>query len=209
LRSRWPPSSREPVGMSPRRRCPAPMPRSALAGFRFHLMSSCGRSAGTCRSASPPATSRSRSPSAGRGRPWHRLPLGAAPHAAPGRRRQPMPPHRRDRWQVDETSMKVAGRWRSVYRAIDQFGSMGSYPPEETLTPPTGAWSGRSARPSWHRSRWSRIGHRRTPRCSRSCSQRRGTAPTGTPPTASRLPTVLSRRGLGRCEDSTRTGAPG
>jgi transposase, IS6 family len=27
-----------------------------------------------------------------------------------------------DRWQVDETYMKVAGRWRYVYRAIDQLG---------------------------------------------------------------------------------------
>jgi transposase, IS6 family len=27
-----------------------------------------------------------------------------------------------DRWQVDETYVKVAGRWRYVYRAIDQFG---------------------------------------------------------------------------------------
>jgi transposase-like protein len=26
-----------------------------------------------------------------------------------------------DRWQVDETYVKVAGRWRYVYRAIDQF----------------------------------------------------------------------------------------
>jgi transposase-like protein len=25
------------------------------------------------------------------------------------------------RWQVDETYVKVAGRWRYVYRAIDQF----------------------------------------------------------------------------------------
>ena len=29
-----------------------------------------------------------------------------------------------DRWQVDETYVKVAGRWRSVYRAIDQFGQV-------------------------------------------------------------------------------------
>jgi transposase-like protein len=29
-----------------------------------------------------------------------------------------------DRWQVDETSVKVAGRWRYVYRAIDQFGQV-------------------------------------------------------------------------------------
>ena len=29
-----------------------------------------------------------------------------------------------DRWQVDETYMKVAGRWRYVYRAIDQAGQV-------------------------------------------------------------------------------------
>ena len=29
-----------------------------------------------------------------------------------------------DRWQVDETSVRVAGRWRYVYRAIDQFGQI-------------------------------------------------------------------------------------
>ena len=29
-----------------------------------------------------------------------------------------------DRWQVDETYVKVTGRWRYVYRAIDQFGQI-------------------------------------------------------------------------------------
>jgi transposase-like protein len=29
-----------------------------------------------------------------------------------------------DRWQVDETHVKVAGQWRYVYRAIDQFGQV-------------------------------------------------------------------------------------
>ena len=29
-----------------------------------------------------------------------------------------------DRWQVDETFVKVAGQWRYVYRAIDQFGQV-------------------------------------------------------------------------------------
>ena len=29
-----------------------------------------------------------------------------------------------DRWQMDETYVKVAGRWRYVYRAIDQFGQV-------------------------------------------------------------------------------------
>lgn len=29
-----------------------------------------------------------------------------------------------DRWQVDETYLKVARQWRYVYRAIDQFGQV-------------------------------------------------------------------------------------
>ncbi|HEX6673745.1 MAG TPA: IS6 family transposase [Actinomycetes bacterium] len=29
-----------------------------------------------------------------------------------------------DRWWVDETYVKVAGRWRYVYRAVDQFGQI-------------------------------------------------------------------------------------
>jgi transposase-like protein len=29
-----------------------------------------------------------------------------------------------DRWQVDETYVKVAGQWRYVYRAIDQVGQV-------------------------------------------------------------------------------------
>src|SRR4029453_17462286 len=29
-----------------------------------------------------------------------------------------------DRWQGDETYVKVAGKWRYVYRAIDQFGQV-------------------------------------------------------------------------------------
>src|SRR3984893_1826877 len=29
-----------------------------------------------------------------------------------------------DRWFVDETYVKVAGRWRYVYRAIDQYGKI-------------------------------------------------------------------------------------
>jgi transposase-like protein len=29
-----------------------------------------------------------------------------------------------DRWYLDETYVKVAGRWRYVYRAIDQFGQV-------------------------------------------------------------------------------------
>jgi transposase-like protein len=29
-----------------------------------------------------------------------------------------------DRWFVDETYLKVAGRWRYLYRAVDQFGQV-------------------------------------------------------------------------------------
>ena len=29
-----------------------------------------------------------------------------------------------DRWQVDETYVKVSGEWRYVYRAVDQFGQV-------------------------------------------------------------------------------------
>jgi len=29
-----------------------------------------------------------------------------------------------DRWQVDETYVKVVGQWRYVYRAVDQFGQV-------------------------------------------------------------------------------------
>jgi IS6 family transposase len=29
-----------------------------------------------------------------------------------------------DRWFVDETYVKVAGRWRYVYRAVDQHGQI-------------------------------------------------------------------------------------
>src|SRR2546421_3816744 len=29
-----------------------------------------------------------------------------------------------DRWYVDETYVKVAGRWRYVYRAVDQYGQI-------------------------------------------------------------------------------------
>ncbi len=29
-----------------------------------------------------------------------------------------------NRWQVDEAYMKVAGRWRYIFRAIDQFGQV-------------------------------------------------------------------------------------
>ena len=54
----------------------------------------------------------------------HGLPVGPAVH--PGvDRRSPAPPARPgDRWFVDETYVKVAGRWVYLYRAIDQHGQV-------------------------------------------------------------------------------------
>jgi IS6 family transposase len=55
-----------------------------------------------------------------------------------------------DRWCVDETYVKVGGRWRYVYRAIDQFGQvvdvLCSSPGSGMQPPPTGSSSQRSAR---------------------------------------------------------------
>src|SRR5215211_6345413 len=58
------------------------------------------------------------------GRPRHGLSVGAAVCAAAGRGRPALPPCRRRPLAVDETYVKVAGRWRYVYRAIDQFGQV-------------------------------------------------------------------------------------
>jgi DDE domain len=49
-------------------------------------------------------------------------------HAGPGRPPPTEIQTRRhaagDRWFVDETDVKVAGRWRYLYRAVDQFGQV-------------------------------------------------------------------------------------
>ncbi len=91
------------------------------------------------------------------------------------------------RWQVDETYVKVAGRWRYVYRAIDQFGQV----IDVFVSPRRDAMA---ARRFFERV----IGttkvmpveivteQRPIRRCSRSCSRRRGIGPTGTPTTGSR-----------------------
>jgi hypothetical protein len=56
-----------------------------------------------------------------------------------------------DRWFVDETYVKVAGRWRYVYRAIDQFdrSSTCSSPHGATPRQPIGSFSAPSARPRY------------------------------------------------------------
>jgi hypothetical protein len=97
-----------------------------------------------------------------------------------------------DRWQVEETYVQVAGRWRYVYRAIDQFGQVidVSSPHGATRPLPAGSSSGRSARRRSPRSRSSPTTRAPTRSCWRSCCRRRGIAPIGMPTTGSRRITV-------------------
>ena len=46
-----------------------------------------------------------------------------------------------DRWQVDETYLKIGGSWRYLYRAIDQFGQVIDVllRPSATPAPPVGS----------------------------------------------------------------------
>jgi transposase InsO family protein len=116
-----------------------------------------------------------------------------------------------DRWQADGTYVRVAGRWRYVYRAIDQFRQVidvfvsprrevkaarrfferaigtTKRAPVEVITDKAAAYPG----PCWKR-------YYREP----------GIAPIGMP-TTSRPTTVVSRRGCDRCVGSSRTAAPG
>jgi transposase, IS6 family len=53
-----------------------------------------------------------------------RSPGGAAVHAGAGRAARPGRHAVGDRWQVDETDGKAAGRWRYLDRAIDHPGQL-------------------------------------------------------------------------------------
>jgi len=116
-----------------------------------------------------------------------------------------------DRWQVDETYVKVAGRWRYVYRAIDQFGQVIDVfvSPRRDAAAAAGSSNAPSARCGWSQSRWSPTTRRCTRRRSRSCCRRPGIAPIGMPTTISRPTMAASRRGCVRCAGSSRTAAPG
>jgi transposase-like protein len=65
--------------------------------------------------------------------------VGAAVHAAAAEAARPCRHVVGDRWQVDETYVKVAGQSRYVYRAIDQFGQV-----IDVLVSPR--WGGAAAR---------------------------------------------------------------
>jgi hypothetical protein len=93
-----------------------------------------------------------------------------------------------DRWLVDETYVKVAGRWRYLYRGIDQFGQVIDVfvSPEVTREQPTSSSSGQSVRPESGRLRSTPTEHRPIRWSAMAYGQRPGIAPTGTPTTPSR-----------------------
>src|SRR5262245_31853455 len=125
LRSPWPRLSGGTVAMRPRRPRPVPIVRSAFAGFRFPpdvivlAVRWCLRFGLSYRDAEELLAERG----------------VEVDHVSVYRWVQRLTPlladaaraclHRvGDRWFVDETSVKVAGRWRYVYRAVDQVGQV-------------------------------------------------------------------------------------
>jgi transposase-like protein len=111
--------------MRTRRPRPASARRSAFAGFRFPPDVIVLAVRWTGASACPIAMSRNCSPSAG-SRPTHvtvyRWVQRFTPLLAEAAR--PCRHAVGHRWWVDETYVKVAGRWRYVDRAIDQFAQV-------------------------------------------------------------------------------------
>jgi transposase-like protein len=114
-------------------------------------------------------------------------------------------------WRVDETYVKVAGRWRYVYRAIDQLGQViDVYVSQRrdanaarrffeqaistTIVTPVEVVTDRA--PTY-------------PLVLEELPLPCGIAPSGTPTTGWRPTTAARRRGFGRCGDSSRTIAPG
>jgi hypothetical protein len=92
-----------------------------------------------------------------------------------------------DRWFVDETYVKVAGRWRYVYRAIDQFDQVIDVFVSHGGTRPLPAGSSRALGATRSpRSRSSPTRQPPTGSCWRSCCRRPGIAPIGMPTTGSR-----------------------
>jgi hypothetical protein len=97
------------------------------------------------------------------------------------------------RWHVDETYVKVAGSWRYVYRAVDQYGQVIDVYVSQRRNArlradsSTGPWPP----PSSSRARSSPTRPRPTSVCSNTGCQMRGTAPSDTPATGSK-PTTPS-----------------
>ena len=93
-----------------------------------------------------------------------------------------------DRWYVDETYVKVAGQWRYVYRAIDQFGQViDVFVSARRDTKAARRFFERAVGTTKvRRSRSSPTEQPTTRSCWRSCCRRRGTEPSSTPTTGSR-----------------------
>jgi len=125
LHLRWADPSRQTASMSPRRPDPVPSARSAFAGFRFppdvivlavrwYL-----RFGLSYRDVEELLAERGVEVDHVTVYRWvQRFTPLLAEAARPCRHSVG------DRWQVDETYVKVAGQWRYVYRAIDQFGQV-------------------------------------------------------------------------------------
>jgi transposase-like protein len=115
-----------------------------------------------------------------------------------------------DRWQVDETYVKVAGRWRYVYRAIDQFGQV----IDVFVSPRRDAKAARRFLEQTIGTTKRRPAEVVTdkaaayPAMLEELLPEPGIAPISTPTTRSRPTTVVSSRGCIRCVGSNRTAAP-
>ena len=109
-------------------------------------------------------------------------PLGADLHARVHRRRPTARHATGDRWFVDETYVKVAGRWTYLYRAIDQHGQVIDVLVSERRDA-RGAGILPRALAGRRRSRSPPTGHRSTRGSSTSSPRPRGTSSSSTPTT--------------------------
>jgi transposase, IS6 family len=105
-----------------------------------------------------------------------------------------------DRWFVDETYVKVAGRWVYLYRAIDQSGQViDAMVSEKRDLAATRTFFTRALE---HGPRPSEVSTDRappTPACSTHCCRPPATSLSSTPIIRLRQIMVGSRRGCGRC----------
>jgi DDE domain len=86
-----------------------------------------------------------------------------------------------DRWHVDETYVKVAGRWVYLYRAVDQFGQVSTCTRRPAGTPrrPAGSSTGRGRPLVWCQWRSSPTGYPPTRGSSTGSGRQRGTTSSG------------------------------
>ena len=96
------------------------------------------------------------------------------------------------RWEVDETYVKVAGVWRYIYRAVDQYGQVIDVfvSPRRDATAARRFLTAPSPRPGPGRPRSSPTGRQPIRSCWTRCSRAPATAPSGTPTTTSRPTTA-------------------